>query len=66
MCNTLFGKIDSVANIKYDDMMEYLDLIVAMYELSPEGCFTANIRKKLRIIFCIEPYVAIYVLTFLS
>jgi hypothetical protein len=44
MCNTLFGKIDCVANIKFHDMMEYLDLLVAMYQLSPEGCFTAIIK----------------------
>jgi hypothetical protein len=38
--NTLFNGVRDHRNVKYDDLTTYLDLVVRMYELSPEGCIS--------------------------
>lgn len=65
--HTLFGKIGDTRNVKKTDLEKYLELVVKMYELSPEGtCFfqygcsmshAVNWQKKLplaraRHVFC--------------
>ena len=41
--HTLFGKIGDTRNVKKTDLEKYLELVVKMYELSPEGtCFFFN------------------------
>ena len=47
--NTMFSKVANVANIGYDDMLAYEELIIALVELSPECSMVVHGRTFLLI-----------------
>ena len=44
--NTLFPDVRP-DQVNFADLQRYLPLVLALYDLSPEGCFACNYRKAL-------------------